>query len=306
MIIFLYGKDSFRVQQKAKEIISGYFDKNKSGVNLVFLDENISFKQIKNQSGQVAMFEEKRLFVGKDLLKGQEDEFLKNLRGISENENILLLQEEEVKESVVKKLKEDKSVMIQKFDRLKGKRLNDWYRREIENKEGVVEKDALETLITLVGDDLWRAHNEINKLISFAEDKSIEKEDVLKMVRGKEDADIFKAIDLLGLGKKDEAVKILEVFLRRGDTPLYLLSMINYQLRNLILIKTLSETRKTREVLKESGLPYFVAKKSYAQSENFSLEKLKKIYQKLLRVDLEIKTGVIKGETGLTFLLSEF
>jgi len=38
MIIFLYGQDSYRINQKIKEIIKGYEAKNPSGLNLVKLD----------------------------------------------------------------------------------------------------------------------------------------------------------------------------------------------------------------------------------------------------------------------------
>jgi DNA polymerase III delta subunit len=49
----------------------------------------------------------------------------------------------------------------------------------------------------------------------------------------------------------------------------------------------------------------FVVKKSYQQANKFTLQELKKIYQKIFKADLDIKTGKITPETALDLLLTE-
>ena len=99
---------------------------------------------------------------------------------------------------------------------------------------------------------------------------------------------------------------LLKAHLEKGDNPLYLFSMINYQFRNLLVVKDLIErNRPYYTISKTSNLHPFVVRKSYEQAGKFSFPELKKIYRKIFQVDLAIKTGKINPETGLDLLLSE-
>jgi DNA polymerase-3 subunit delta len=82
--------------------------------------------------------------------------------------------------------------------------------------------------------------------------------------------------------------------------------MIAYQFRNLLIIKELQDAKKPYAlVVKKSGLHPFVAQKSYYLCNQFSFEKLKKIYLKIFQIDSDIKTGKIESETALDLLLAE-
>jgi DNA polymerase III delta subunit len=48
----------------------------------------------------------------------------------------------------------------------------------------------------------------------------------------------------------------------------------------------------------------FVVKKSLQQASKFTLEELKKIYQKIFQVDLDIKTGRIEPEVALDLFIA--
>jgi DNA polymerase III delta subunit len=71
--------------------------------------------------------------------------------------------------------------------------------------------------------------------------------------------------------------------------------MINFQLRNLLIVKSGA---------KLNAHPY-VIKKTVRQAGNFSLGDLKKIYQKIFQVDVGIKTGKIDPEVALDLLIAE-
>ena len=58
-------------------------------------------------------------------------------------------------------------------------------------------------------------------------------------------------------------------------------------------------------ILKASQLHPFVVKKAIEQSQKFELEELKKIYQKLFKIDLDIKRGRVEPETALDMLIAE-
>ena len=99
---------------------------------------------------------------------------------------------------------------------------------------------------------------------------------------------------------------LLHKHIANGDAPLYLLSMIAYQFRNLLSIKQLQDKNEPyAAIAKISGLHPFVVQKSYQLCSQFSIEQLKKIYQKIFQADFDIKTGNIEAETALDLLVAE-
>ncbi|PIV65126.1 MAG: DNA polymerase III subunit delta, partial [Candidatus Nealsonbacteria bacterium CG01_land_8_20_14_3_00_12] len=49
----------------------------------------------------------------------------------------------------------------------------------------------------------------------------------------------------------------------------------------------------------------YIIKKSYSLAQKFTIQELKKIYQKIFQVDLDIKTGRVEPEVALDLLIAE-
>ena len=145
---------------------------------------------------------------------------------------------------------------------------------------------------------------------SYGKNKKIEAKDIDLLVRPKIEPEIFKTIDAISdknnfnSGKK-WALELLHGHIEKGDHPLYLLSMINFQFRNLLVVKELMEKNQPYySILKTTGLHPFVVKKSYEQAAKFSLKELKEIYKKIFQLDLNIKTGKMGAELALDYLVA--
>ena len=315
MIIFLYGPDTYRSQQKLNDIVVHYKEIHRSGLNLRYFDfEEDTFEDLKNALRISSMFREKKLLVLKNAFSNQD--FKKRFLDLGEDfvksDNIVLFYK---KEEVSKKdplfvfLK--KEGKCQEFKLLQGKRLENWIEREIKKYGTEINYGAKRLLLDYVGNDLWRLSNEIKKLVSYksqSKDTKIFKEDVKDLVRARIETDIFKTIDAIAKRNKKKALVLLHKHSEKGDSPLYLLSMINFQFRNLLMIKEKSQKVRYPQVgklSKELKLHPFVVRKGLRLSENFSFEELKKIYQKLFETDLKIKTGQIEPEMGLDLLITE-
>jgi len=311
MIIFLYGEDSYRSRQKLNEIIEEYKKTHKSGLNLIFADceeDNINISDLKDKIRQASMFKEKKLTIISNLFSSHnlKDEFLKGIKDFLGSEDIIIIYEKgNIKEndSLFKSLK--KNSKSQEFKKLEGIQLKNWIKKEVEKRGGIIDNNALQTLINYVRNDLWGMSNEIQKLINFKKNKSISEKDVETLVKAKIETDIFKTIDAVGLKNKKQALNLLYQHLESGDNPIYLLSMIGYQFRNLLVVKDLIEKSNPYAlIVKKSGLHPFVVKKSYLQARRFSFPELKKIYQKIFQADLDIKTGKIEPEVALEMLIA--
>ncbi len=310
MIIFLHGEDSFRAKEKLDEIILHYKEVHKSGLNLVYIDANKQeFKDVLDNFKIVSMFAEKKLIILKNVFadkKFQED-FLESIKILKDAKDVVVVFEKEAPDKRSKLFKVlNKEAKCQEFCLLDARGQKIWIKNELEKYGAKIDAMAEDLLLTFVGNNLWRMQNEIKKLADFRGRGLIKKEDVELLVKPKIENDIFLTIDALASKNKKQALELLHKHLENGDNCLYLLSMVAYQFRNLLIIKDLIEKKLPySEISKKSGLHPFVVKKTYYISNQFSLFQLKKIYRKIFQVDSDVKTGKIDSELALDLLVSE-
>ncbi|RLC39795.1 MAG: DNA polymerase III subunit delta [Candidatus Nealsonbacteria bacterium] len=317
MLLFLYGKDTYRLQQKLKEIENQYKKIHKSGLNLEKFDANqISFKEFWDKLFQRSMFIKKKLFFLENIFSNQKfkEKFLKELPKIAKSQDIVVaFEKREVSKADELYLGLKKVSKSQEFKPLEKKELRVWMEREFQKYEAEITKEGMEKLIEFVGNNLWQLSNEIRKLSFFKRTAiathlkiKVGKEDVERLVRPKIETDIFKTIDALAQKDIKKALCLIQNHLQKGDSPLYLLKMINFQFRNLLVARALREEgRGFDSFLKLNFVHPFAAKKSWQESQYFTLGRLKKIYQKIFLADLIIKTGKISPEEGLKGLVTQ-
>ena len=307
MLIFLYGPDSYRSREKLQEIVEHYKKIHRSELNLrYFAGKDFDFADFKNELQITPMFKEKKLLVLSDafLNKDFKENFLKAGKNlVKSSDNIVLFYEDAEpakNDSLFVFLK--KEAKLQEFQPLRGQSLKNWVKKELAKYPIKAGPEIIEKLIGDIGSDLWQFSNEIKKLAAYKNKGEISLGDIALLIRPKTDIDIFKTIDAIAQKNKKQAVRLIHKHLEKGDSPLYLLSMINFQFRNIIIIKDLLEKQKP---LNYSHLHPFVIQKSRGLAQKFTFAELKKIYRKIFQVDHQIKTGKIEPETALDLLITE-
>lgn len=304
MIIFLYGKDTYRIKEKLGSIIKEYQKKNSSGLNIRFFEEKMTFKDIEDEDKQISMFNEKRLFVIKNVFSSEKikEDILKNYEKISSSESIFIFyQEGEVKkkEKLMELFAKEK---IQEFTPLTSKKLVLWIKEEFLKNNAEVEEDAIYCLSEMVGDDLWRLKNEVDKLSLYG--GKITRKKVEELVKGNVTTNIFETIEAIAKKDRKKALFLFYDHLEKGDNLQYILSMIVYQFRNLVIVRDLIEKNYSyNEIMKKSGLHHFVFKKTYDQANKFSSQELEDIYDKLFSIDLKTKTGQVDPALAIHLFL---
>lgn len=297
-----------------KEIIESYKEIHKSGLSLSFFDfgekgKEIDFSQISNECKQASMFKEKKLLVLSSPFKDADFKrrFLDEFKKISESSDLMVFYEDndvDLKDALFKFLL--KNAKCQKFEFLTGAKLKNWAMKEFEKYNAKTEPFVIEKLVMRIGSDLWRFSNEIKKLSCFKKGGCILLKDIDIFIKPKIESDIFKTIDAIASNNKKDALSLIHKHIENGDAPAYLLSMINYQFRNVLNIKDLMEKRYPFNLIaSKSGLHPYVVKKTYFQAQSFSSDGLKKIYQKIFQTDLDSKTGRLGAEEALDMLIAE-
>jgi len=172
---------------------------------------------------------------------------------------------------------------------------------------GSISSQAVTLLTKLVGSNLWVMASEINKLVLFTSGRRIEEEDVKRVVSHAQQTSVFAMVDDIFEFKADVAEQALQQLLQRGAAPAYLLVMLSRQVRMIVRVKELRNQRKTRvEIQNKLGLTSeFALRKTLEQADRYPLERLKRVYHKLLGADLSIKTGKYDAELALNILIAE-
>lgn len=177
MIIFLFGKDSYRSRQKLNEIISRYQAIHQSGLNFLKSEAN-DFDLVKFQDGlqSVSMFAEKKLVVAFDFLQElaapvQEKllAFLKATKLKEKKDVILVFYESSLPDKNLKLFQflKRKPNQWQELDQLTNSALESWIKEEVIRQGARIEPLAIKRLAAAVSSDLWRLHNEIVKLVAY-------------------------------------------------------------------------------------------------------------------------------------------
>jgi DNA polymerase-3 subunit delta len=300
MIYLIYGEDTFRSRQKINQIKENFKKEDKLQINLETLDAGeIGFAEIQEKVKASPFLAEKRLIIIKNLLMdGAKQLQEKVIEIISDSQiprtsDVIFWEAGEPKKSKLFKILAKSKNSLQ-FTLLSGFKLNRWIEDGVRERGFKIERKAVEKLAAYAGSDLWQMTNEIEKIVAFKSQASntILSEDIDLLVRAKLDTNIFNFVDALARKDKREALRLLHEQIDLGQNEIYLLTMITYQIRNLLIIKDLVEQGKNSyQISRLSKIHPYVISKTLGQVRKFNLAELKNIYRNLLEVDIAFKTS---------------
>ena len=318
MFLFLYGDDSYRLRKKLKEITNEFIRKHdKSGLNLTRFDgAKLDLAAFQQTLGAAPFMSKKRMVILENFLltnKKKSAEELENIIFKAPDDLILVLVDEsELRDSakipLFKKLEKNKYNYI--FAPLKGIELEKWIKKEALARGIQFSAPMLAVFTEQIGNDLWRAASELDKIAAFATSKKTGKlgaQDFAKLISARTEQNIFALIDAIGNKDQKTAHKKLASELAAGSNELYILTMLERQFELLISVKDLSDTgeRDKSAIAAKLDVHPFKVQKALAVIKKFSTEELKKIYGSLIQIDYRIKTGYAKPELLLNLFISK-
>jgi len=189
----------------------------------------------------------------------------------------------------------------------KREQLQAWIRRRVEEEGGTITPGAAILLAEMVGDNLWTMANEINKLILFASGRRITESDVKQVAGYTREASVFTMFDAILKRRAALVQRLLRQLLDEGAGPSYILSMMNRQVRMIILAKEFIDLKMpAADIQVKLGLTQdWATRKVLGQARSYSFEQLEKMYGKLLETDIAVKTGKYSDELALDLLVTD-
>ena len=336
MIIFLYGQNSYNLIQYVHELISRYRKKYPGSFNFHRFDlEETDISEIENAIKGVSFFKEVKFVVVKNPFAKTAllEKTIKENSIAEEKDSVLLLYQSETEEELKKK----------------GQKLFDLLKKESQTKEFKpiaapaaakfaaaymtenkipLKKELLAKLLKETGPDLWRIENELKKIQAYSkhpetepsahygarDKKAITDEEIARLVNFKMDYSIFAITDAVFFDHSS-ALRLLEDYFSKGGDGAYLISMLAFQVKNLIMVRELMDPERSREgsqrasasygvdkkmqyleILKKTKMNPFVFKKNYEAAKKHTLDQLKTLFRKLAEFEVSLKSGRVQAE----------
>ena len=318
MIIVLHGSDTFRSRIKLKKISAAYHAKHKDNVLLATFDgADERFADIKSALESASLFNDTRMIVVENVssqasLKEQFEQY-KGLDTISSDRNTLLLfweQKSVASDSFFKKLFKLAS-LVEEFKVLSPVQKTNWFARFFAVESKSLPRPIIQEVVSLCpqtksGDDMWQIYNEIKKLLAFRRGAVISKQDLATLSIGAREVQIFPIIDSIFSGNAQVALYNMQLWWQMGEHPHLLFSMIERQLKIVVLVKGEQEGSGSRstssQIAKSLSLHPFVVTKTLRLTNRFSWPRLRDLYRRVVSLDQKNKSGQISPQLACEML----
>ncbi len=292
-----HGSSQYLSLMAVKKEIQQYSD-----IAFQILDaDTLDSQSIFDTLGSQNLFSNKRGIIIKRLYKNKDkDRLIESTLALLKNENntdIIFFWEDQKIRSTTKYLKffKDKSA-LEEFDELNKRSFMSWLKEELKDNKLELDNNSQRMLAEKSNYDPERCANEIKKLKLDPDSSVLNITDTLEN-------DIWGLIDAINTKDKERMMNILENLYSQNNDPNYILSMLARNLRILTLVKHLNDQHKTfKEICSILRIPPFTLPSILDTSKNYEMKNIVQIYKKLANLDLQIKTGKIDGQLGLTLI----
>ncbi|MBU1017503.1 DNA polymerase III subunit delta [Patescibacteria group bacterium] len=189
---------------------------------------------------------------------------------------------------------------VKEFIPLTGISLSQWVQNQAKVHGTSISSGEAEYLTSLAGQDLWRIDQELRKLSAYLEGQPIDRKSIDCLVIHTIEANVFHLTDALGVKDYRKAVQNLHRTMAAGENLRQTFYMIVRQFRLFLQVGGyLNHYPNTSPANIATSLKIhpFVAKNTMGQLKHFKLEELKSAYERLLDIDVALKTSGIRITT---------
>lgn len=295
-LYLLYGEEPYLVERAVKKLLERAVDPGFRDFNLnVFYGNECKGEEVFGAAQTLPMFAERRVVLvkkGGDLSAAAQEILLAYLQDPCPG-TCLILQAEKVdgrKKFFAEFKKRGEAV---EFKRPYENQLGPYVRDEVRAAGKKIDGAAAELLAYLVGNNLQELVSQIEKLCVYCGKKDcIDVADVKAIVSDTKVESVFEFTDALGSKDLPKALKMLTALLQDGEAPLRILGAVARHYRQLWQVRELLDRKvPSAELAKASGInPYFL-KKVTDQARNYTVGELKRIFERMLELDLAFKSG---------------
>ncbi len=294
-IYFFYGEEDFLLGQALEDLKRAFLGEDEEGETVVKYGEEMNdLSSFLNEAKTPSLLAPRRIMILKeadkiDKKKINWDEFERFCKDpASDVCSVFIIRDPDMRRKFPKMMKKVATVVKMKSPR----NLDRWIDSRLKADGYKIDRRASEMLVELLGDNMLRLANELEKLKSACgEDKFITLEDTETTSRSKIHS-IFEFADALALRDVEKAAGVLREMLEDGEEPVAITGTIRWKLSQLLEGCYMREKGKSdKSIIKQIGVPRYFKDKYFAQLEKFDSSSLEEILPRLREADRLLKSS---------------
>jgi DNA polymerase-3 subunit delta len=303
MILFLHGPDTFRSRGRLREIIAKFRrDIDPQGYNITVLrGGDTTCQAVVGALSSAPFMSRKRMVVLEEYTEmSMKEEELESLVAAAsaamESETVFVVWEEKLDKKTLKDpfvSAVSKTKFAMEFPAMDQQAVASWMRAQLKTSGVDLDAKAWQYVSVAVDDNVWQAAAEVQKLIAFAQSRSISVIDfasIKSLVAGGVKDDVFALVDAVSQGRLADALKRLHDQLQAGSHELEIVSLLIRQYRILQQVHDgLKEGLPPDSIARLYKIHPFVVKKMTPQVRRLDASTIRKGYGVLTKLDGDIK-----------------
>jgi len=322
MLIFIYGQNSYLSIKKLEAMRARFIETlDPSKMNFIEFPNSTKSKfdlgEIMQAIQSPPFLVEKRMVVIKGLLdefstKPEAKPWIESLARIPESTIVILFEYLTVKKveahALYKEFQKSETVHFYPFADLTGMELNKWAQGYVKEIGLQIDRNLLNLVVTMVGSDLWQLSGELDKLSAYANGEAVSEKMIDLLVRTNSEEKIFELMDAVGSGNTNLALRCLENERNFGNSEGHLFAMLARQVRLILSVRDALDANpraNNRDIASELDIHPFVAQKTMAQANNYSLESLIKLQNLMYELDLMLKRSAVTERVAVDRVIAE-
>lgn len=310
-IYLLHGEESFFIDKISKKLEEEVLNDGEKAFNQVVLyGKDIEFKDVVDNARQFPMMSAYRVVI---INEAQQMRSLKKLESYAENpapQTVLVINHKhkkiDARLKLVKTIK--KTGIVFESKKLYDNQIAPWITGYLKERKISIEATASHMIAELIGADLSKISNELDKMIINAGvDGKITADEVSEQVGISKDFNVFELQKAISLRDTEKAFRIVDYFAaneKSNPLPLIIGNLYSYLVK--VYIASFHKKKTDFELQKLIGLPspYFV-KEYRAATKNYSSSKVLSAFSWLKEADLTSK-GVGHRNYNTSGILRDF
>ena len=305
-IVLLYGEERYLRKQYADKIFE-LFGGEKDGMNTHYYDgKNVVIGQIIDQAETMPLFADKRIMVLRDtgLFKSGGDQLAEYMDSPCETAAFIFCESEVDERSKLYKAVAQKGTVAQ-IDYQTRESLQGVIGAFLKKEGKMISVVTANKILDKTGTDMAMLRSELEKLVTYCLDKDvITDEDVDTICSENIEDRVFDMLDAIADKNADKTMELYYDLLALKVPAIKMLSLLEKQYNQLLQIRLLRDDGEQKDAIAQKmGIRSYFINKYMSQASRYTAAELKKILNRCVQTDEDIKTGHITDVLGVETLL---
>lgn len=305
----LYGPEGYLKLQYRDKLVNALVSKDDNMNYTVFDGKGFDSKGFLDMGETLPFFSDNRVIVVENsgIFKKSSDNIEKRMEEFPESTHVIFVESEV-----------DKRLTLWKWFKKNGyaaemnapgeNDIRKWIGKMCRDENKQIYQNAVEFFIGSVGFDMFRIHNEMEKLFSYIGDRGeITVEDVRAICVDEAEDTIYAMLDAIIIRNQQQALMLYRSLLELKMAPRAVLSKLTFHIKRMMEISELIAEGKTNdEIASITGTPKWTLGKYREQIKKNDGRSFVDLLDRCVEIDEWSKTGRILDVVGVELLIVEF